>query len=190
MPRAGLTTEKVALIGAQLADDLGFDRVTISEVARRAGVQVASLYSHVNGSDDLRARIALVALDELGDRGAEALAGRSGRDALLALGNVYRDYATEHPGRYDAARHPVTGDAAGLRAGQRHSDMLRAILRGYDLAEPDQTHGVRLLGSIFHGFISLERSTSFDHSSPSSQESWTKILSTLDAMLRSWPRHG
>jgi AcrR family transcriptional regulator len=184
--RAGLTTEKVTVMGAELADELGFDQVTISEVARRCGVQVASLYSHVKGSDDLRARIAVMALDELADRGSDALAGRSGRDALIALGNVYRDYSAQHPGRYDAARLPVAGDDAG----RRHSQMMRAILRGYALAEHDETHAVRLLGSIFHGFISLERSSGFEHSEPSSQESWTKILDTLDAMLLSWPREG
>lgn len=186
MARAGLTTEKVTVIGAELADELGFDQVTISRTARRCGVKVASLYSHVNGSDDLLARIAVMSLDDLADRGAEALAGRSGREALIALGNVYRDYATEHPGRYDAARMPIPdGDA-----GRRHSQMTRAILRGYHLAEADETHAVRLLGSIFHGFISLERSGGFKHSDPSSEESWAAILETLDAMLLSWSRPG
>lgn len=37
-----------------------------------------------------------------------------------------------------------------------HARMTRAILRGYDLTEPDQTHAVRLLGSVFHGYVSLE----------------------------------
>ncbi|VXA94287.1 TetR/AcrR family transcriptional regulator [Aeromicrobium sp. 9AM] len=184
MPRVGLTTEKVAVMGAELADELGFDQVTISEIARRCGVRVASLYSHVKGSDDLRDRIAVMALDDLADRGGEALAGRSGRDALVALGNVYRDYAIEHPGRYDAARLPVTDEDAG----RRHSQMMRAILRGYDLTDADETHAVRLLGSIFHGFISLERGGGFERSEPSSAESWERILETLDAMLLSWPR--
>jgi len=186
--RAGLTTDKVALLGAELADELGFEHVTISEVARRAGVNVASLYSHVKGLDDLRARIAVMALDELADRGASALAGRSGRDALMALGDVYRDYAAEHPGRYDAAQLPLTGDDSNRRAGMRHSEMMRAILRGYDLTDDDETHGVRLLGSIFHGFITLERSSGFAHSEPAAQTSWTRILETLDGMLLSWRR--
>ncbi len=44
--------------------------------------------------------------------------------------------------------------------------MTRAILRGYDLAEPDQTHAVRLLGSVFHGYVSLEMGGGFGHSAP------------------------
>ena len=44
--------------------------------------------------------------------------------------------------------------------------MTRAVLRGYDLTEPDQTHAVRLLGSVFHGFVTLELAGGFSHSAP------------------------
>lgn len=187
MARIGLTTERVAQAGAELADEVGFDRVTVSEIARRFDVKVASLYSHVKSSEDLRVRIALIALDELADRGASALAGRSGRDALIALGNVFRDYAAEHPGRYDAARLPLSPEQAAESAGPRHAEMMRAILRGYDLTEPDQTHAVRLLGSVFHGYVSLELSGGFSHSEPDSQKSWERILDSLDVLLKGWP---
>jgi AcrR family transcriptional regulator len=188
--RAGLTTEKVARAGADLADEIGFDRVTVSEIARRFDVKVASLYSHVKGSDDLRVRVCLIALEELADRGDEALAGRAGRDALIALGNVYRDYAIEHPGRYEAARLPLSPEIAASSAGPRHSRMIRATLRDYDLPESEQTHAVRLLGSLFHGYLSLERSGGFSHSDPDAEESWSRILDVLDTLLRSWPERG
>ncbi|WP_149825510.1 TetR/AcrR family transcriptional regulator [Streptomyces tailanensis] len=187
MSRVGLTPERLAQAGAELADEIGFDAVTVSEVARRFDVKVASLYSHVKNSQDLRTRIALLALEELADRGATALAGRAGKDALAALANVYRDYAREHPGRYDAARLKLDPESAAASAGGRHSRMTRAILRGYDLAEPDQTHAVRLLGSVFHGYVSLESAGGFSHSAPDPQESWERILDALDALLRNWP---
>lgn len=156
MARVGLTTERLTLAGAELADEVGFDQVTVSELARRFDVKVASLYSHVKNSQDLKTRIALLALEELADRGAAALAGRAGKDALAALANVYRDYAREHPGRYAAAQFRLDPETAAASAGGRHAQMTRAILRGYALTEPDQTHAVRLLGSFFHGYVSLE----------------------------------
>jgi AcrR family transcriptional regulator len=188
--RAGLTPGRVALGGAELADEIGFDQVTLSRVARRFDVKVASLYSHVASSDDLRTRIALLALAEIADRGAEALAGRSGRDALVALADTYRDYAREHPGRYAATRHPLDPEAAAASAGGRHAEMMRAVLRGYALDETDQTHAVRLLGSVFHGFVTLELAGAFAHSEPASQESWSRSLDALDRVLRSWPTPG
>jgi AcrR family transcriptional regulator len=185
--RVGLSARRLVLAGAQLADEAGFEQVTVSALARRFDVKVASLYSHVKGTEDLRAGVAQLALEEMADRGAAALAGRSGKEALAALGDVYRDYAREHPGRYAAARFRLDLRAAAASAGVRHADMARAVLRGYDLAEPAATHAVRLLGSVFHGYVELESSGGFAHSAPDSQESWTRIVDALDALLRNWP---
>ncbi|MEU9085398.1 WHG domain-containing protein [Streptomyces sp. NPDC048357] len=187
MARVGLTTERLTRAGAELADEVGFDQVTVSALARHFDVKVASLYSHVKNSQDLKTRIALLALEELADRVAAALAGRAGKDALTAFSNVYRDYAKEHPGRYAAAQLRLSPQDAAASAGVRHAQMTRAILRGYDLTEPDQTHAVRLLGSVFHGYVSLELGGSFSHSAPDAQESWSRVLDALDALLRNWP---
>ncbi|MFE6287182.1 TetR/AcrR family transcriptional regulator [Streptomyces sp. NPDC057877] len=190
MARTGLTPELLTRAGAELADEVGFDQVTVSALARRFDVKVASLYSHLRNSQELKTRIALLALEEMADRAAEALAGRAGRDALTAFAHVYRDYAREHPGRYTAARLRLDPETAAASAGVRHAQMSRAILRGYDLTEPDQTHAVRLLGSVFHGYVSLEASGGFSHSEPGSEESWDRILDALDALLRNWPATG
>ncbi|MEV5333778.1 TetR/AcrR family transcriptional regulator [Streptomyces werraensis] len=186
-PRAGLTTERLTQAGATLADEVGFDQVTVSELARRFDVKVASLYSHVRNSHDLKTRIALLALEELADRAADALAGRAGKDALVALANVYRDYAREHPGRYAAAQFRLDPETAAAGAGVRHAKMTRALLRGYHLDEPDQTHAVRLLGSVFHGYVSIEMGGGFSHSAPDTEETWSRVLDALDALLRTWP---
>lgn len=187
MVRAGLTTERVVLAGAELADEVGFEQVTASELARRFDVKVASLYSHVKSTQDLRTRIALLALEDLADRAADALAGRAGKDALVAFANAYRDYSRDYPGRYAASQLRLDPATAAASAGVRHAHMMRAILRGYDLAGDDQTHAVRLMGSVFHGYSSLEAAGGFSHSAPDSQESWSRILDALDALLRNWP---
>jgi AcrR family transcriptional regulator len=187
MGRVGLTTERLVRAGAELADEVGFEQVTVSALARRFDVKVASLYSHVKNSEDLKTRITLFALEELADRAADALAGRAGKDALIAFADVYRDYGLRHPGRAAAARHRLDPETAATSAGIRHARMTRAILRGYDLEEPDQTHAVRLLGSFFHGYSSLELAGGFSHSLPDSEETWSRLLDALDALLRNWP---
>lgn len=187
MTRAGLTPERLTRAGAELADEAGFEQVTVSAVARAFDVRAASLYSHVKSTHDLRTRIALLALEEMADQAAHAVAGRSGRDALIAFANVYRDYARVHPGRYTASRMHLDPETAAASAGIRHAHMMRAILRGYDITEPDQTHAVRLLGSVFHGYASLEGGGGFSHSVPDSEESWSRILDVLDSTLSNWP---
>src|SRR5882757_6438479 len=186
MVRVGLTPERLTLAGAELADEVGFEQVTVSALARRFDVKVASLYSHLKNSHELKTRIALFALEELADRVSDALAGRAGKDALSAFADAYRDYAREHPGRYAAARLRLDPETAAASAGVRHAQMTRAILRGYDLTEPDQTHAVRMLGSVFHGYVSLEMAGGFSHTAVDSQESWVWTLDRLDALLRNW----
>ncbi len=186
MPRAGLSAERVTLGGAELADEVGFGQVTLSEVARRFDVKVASLYSHVASSHELRTRIAQLALDELANLAAQALAGRAGQDALVALGDTYRRYGHTHPGRYAATRYPLDAEAAAASAGARHTELLRAVLLGYGLDNDEQTHAVRLVTSVFHGFVTLELAGAFAHSEPASQQSWSRSLEALDLVLRGW----
>ncbi len=187
MARAGLTADRLTLAAAELADEAGVGEVTLSALARRFDVKVASLYSHVTSSADLRTRLALLTLDELADRAAEAIAGRAGKDALVAFADAYRGYAHEHPGRYAATRFPLDDETAARSAGPRHAAMSRAVLRAYDLIGVDETHAVRLLGSVLHGFVDLELSGGFSHSEPDAQASWARTLDALDALLRAWP---
>jgi AcrR family transcriptional regulator len=190
MPRAGLTTDRVVRAAADLADAEGFDAVTASAVARLFDVKAASLYSHVTGTDDLRTRVALLALEELADLAAAAVAGRADADALVAFANVYRDYARSHPGRYDATRLRLDARTAAASAGGRHAALTRAILRGYGLAGDHETHAVRLIGSVLHGYTSLELAGGFDHSDPPGDQTWPWILDGLDRMLRVWSDTG
>lgn len=187
MARAGITGERLTVAAAELADELGFDKVTVSAVARRLGVKDPSLYAHIENARELKVRVALLALEEMADRAATALAGRAGKDALVAFAGAYRDYAKEHPGRYAASRYELDPQAAATSAGPRHAEMTRALLRGYDLPEPDQTDAVRFLGGAFHGYVSLEMSGAFRHTPRAADDSWAWALDTLDFALRNHP---
>ncbi|MEO3929768.1 WHG domain-containing protein [Micromonosporaceae bacterium B7E4] len=189
MIRAGLTAERLTLAAAELADEVGFENLTVSALARRFGVKDASLYSHIRNARDLRVRVATLALTELADRAAAALAGRAGRDALAAFADAYRDYAKQHPGRYAAAQlelDPET-ETAAADAARRHAALTRAILRGYRLVEPDQTDAVRMLHSTFHGYVCLERAGGFRHHPRAVDDSWARTVDAVDTVLRNWP---
>lgn len=189
MARAGLTAERVTIAGAELADEVGLDQVTMSQVARRLGVKDASLYTHVRGLEDLRGRIALLAADEKTIRIAEATAGRAGKDALVAFANAWREYAHGHPGRYTATQTPIRIDpelAAQASGPRRAVELTYGMLRGYGLAEPDLTDAVRLLRSTFHGFVALEAAGGFAHER-SPQQSWVRALDALHTLLEHWP---
>lgn len=187
MARAGLTPDRIIAAAADLADTEGFDSVSMSAIARHFGVKDASLYTHVRSLHDLRSGIAVLGLAELADQVGAALAGRAGRDALVAFANAYRTYALEYPGRYAATQLPLEPEVAKRSAAARHSAMTRAILRGYSLTEPDETDAVRLLHATFHGYVLLERGGGFSHTTRSPTASWESGLNALHHTLGHWP---
>ncbi|MFH8561804.1 TetR/AcrR family transcriptional regulator [Streptomyces sp. NPDC017988] len=189
MVRAGLTAERVTIAGAELADEVGLERLSMSQVARRLGVKDASLYTHVRGLEDLRGRIALLAADEKTLRIAEATAGRAGKDALVAYANAWREYAHRHPGRYAATQAAIRIDpelATAAPGPRRAVELTYGVLRGYGLSEPDLTDAVRLLRSTFHGFVALEAAGGFAHQR-APQRSWVRALDALHTLLEHWP---
>jgi AcrR family transcriptional regulator len=188
MARAGLSPEVLVTAAAELADELGFENVTIGVVARRFGVKEPSLYSHVRNANDLRIRVAARALDELADRLSDALAGRAEHEALAAFAAAYRDYAKAHPGRFTAARMTVPLDSPAADAARRHSDLTRALLRGYALGEPAETDAVRLLGATILGYVTLEAAGSYRHNARDADASWNAAIDALDVALTSWPK--
>ncbi|MEU6097237.1 WHG domain-containing protein [Streptomyces sp. NPDC047079] len=188
MGRAGLTVERIVAAAAELADDVGFDKLTLSALARQFGVKDASLYSHVRNLGELRTRLALLAGAEMIDRIAAAVAGRAGRDALAAFAGAYREYALNHPGRYAAAQiridQSLVADSPALR---RTAEITCGMLRGYGLDEPDLTDAVRLLRSTFHGYCALEASGGFG-APRDVQASWDQAVEALHTALEHWPR--
>lgn len=187
--RPPLTPESLTRTAADLADEVGFEAVTVSAVARRVGVKPASVYFHLAGTDDLRGRISALALTELGERLGLALAGRAGRDALAALVDAVRTFATEHPGRWESTQVRITAPEAEP-AGARVGALMLAVVRGYGLPESEQTHAVRLIGSTVNGFVRLHVTGGFDRSDPDPEESWSRMTQALDTALTHWPTAG
>ncbi|MGV9823061.1 TetR/AcrR family transcriptional regulator [Nocardia xishanensis] len=186
-PRAGLSRDRIVRAAAELADEIGFDNVTLSAVARRFGVRDPSLYAHVRNLHDLRKQVGLLAGAEMNDRIGLAVAGRSGKDALIAFADAYRAYALEHPGRYAATQIRMDpAEVADEPAMLRGIELTVSMLRGYDLADPDLTDAGRLLRSTFHGFATLEAAGGFAHSRPT-DASWRHILDALHLTLSQWP---
>ncbi|WP_030313540.1 TetR/AcrR family transcriptional regulator [Streptomyces sp. NRRL B-3229] len=187
-PRAGLTAERLTVAAADLADEVGFENVTLAGLAKRFGVKDASLYSHVRNLQDLRVRVALLAGGEMIDRIAVAVAGRAGKDALAAFAGAYRAYALERPGRYAATQIRIDQSLiAGTPALRRTVEITYGMLRAYGLSEPDLTDAVRLLRATFHGYCALESTGGFG-APREVRASWDKAVDALHIALENWPQ--
>jgi AcrR family transcriptional regulator len=188
--RANLSPAVVIAAAADLADREGFDAITLSALARHFGVQTASLYSHVRDRSALLHAVHELALGELADRVALAIAGRSCRAALAGLTEAHRGYARECPGRWAALQRPAAASTVRSEAAGRLVALNLAVLRGYRLPETELVHATRLLGATINGFLALEASGSFSHRDPAPDTSWQRALDALDTVFQSWPSEG
>ena len=160
MPRAGLDAEAVVAAAATLADAEGLHQLTLARLAAGLGIRTPSLYAHIDGLDDLRARLGARGAWELAATLQLAAAGSARGDALRTIAQAYREYAHAHPGTYAAMQ--VAPDSDEFEAaGAAVIGPIVAVLRGYDLDGEPAIHAVRAIRSALHGFVSLEREGGF-----------------------------
>jgi len=183
MARAGLDSARVVSAAAELVDAEGLDGLTLAALAQRLGVRPPSLYSHVGGLADLRARVAIDAARDLRDVLAAAALGRAGGDALRALADAYRAWALAHPGRYAAIAPHVADHPEAEAAATAIVEVVFAVMRGYGLEGEDAVHGVRAVRSALHGFITLEERGGFQMD-VDLEQTWTRMIAMLDRGLR------
>ncbi|MFK3979576.1 TetR/AcrR family transcriptional regulator [Micromonospora sp. NPDC050397] len=187
MPRQGLTSGRVAAAAAELADEIGLSRLTVAAVARHFGVSDAALYVHVRSRDALIEQVAVRAAATFADGLALAVAGRAGRQALVAFAETWRTFAAAHPGQYTATQLRLPPEVGKGSAGHlRLIELSYAMLRGYGLDEPELTDAIRFVRSTFHGFASLEAADGFGHPRDI-DASWRNILDAVHATLGNWP---
>jgi AcrR family transcriptional regulator len=173
MPRVGLAAGDVVAAAASLADETGFDHVTMGLVAERLGVRPPSLYKHVADLADLQHRIAALAMTELGDAVRDATQGRAGLDALSALLTATPTVGARFGGEDD----PL------YRATARILASFAAVLRGYGIAEEEMDHAIRTIRCTVHGFAMLQASDGFQWTGePDDSFDW--MIQFIDRGLR------
>lgn len=185
MARARLDTAAVVDAAARLADAEGLEALTLSGLAADLGVRSPSLYAHVDGLEDLRRRLGGRGARELAAQLTRAAAGRAGGDALSAIAHAYLAYGREHPGSYAAAQRAreLQGDEEAVAAAAAVTEVVLAVLRGYDLHDEDAIHATRVIRVALHGFVSLEADGGFAIEL-SLDETFERLVATLDRGLR------
>ena len=187
MPRAGLTREVVVAEAAQVADRIGYERLTLAAVAERFGVAVPSLYKHVAGLGALRRELALLSITQLGRALHDATA--SGDDLGL-IAHAYRDFARSHPGRYAATiRAADPSDDQLVAASDDVLGIVLGVLAGYGIRNAAAIDAARTLRSALHGFVTLEAAGGFGIPQDVDR-SFERMVEMLDAAMRTWGPRG
>ena len=186
MPRAGLNTDRVVAAAAELADEVGPDRLTLSALAARLGVRQPSLYKHVASLDALQQLIAMRGKAEFGDALGRAAIGLARDDAVVAMARAWRAWAHDHPGRYQIAqRAPAPGDTGHQAVADRTVQVMTTVMAGYGLHGDDAIDAVRAFRSALHGFVSLEAGGGFGMPF-SVNRSFDRLVRALATALLTW----
>jgi AcrR family transcriptional regulator len=158
----GVTREQLISVAGQLADEGGLEHLTLAKVAERLGIRVPSVYNHVNGLPGLHRELAILGGRQIMEKISRAAVGKSADEAMMAVAQVLRRYAIEHPGLYAASvRAPAADDLAAQQFGREIVDVVLLVLEPYQLGETNAIHAVRGLRSVIHGFVMLEQAGGF-----------------------------
>jgi AcrR family transcriptional regulator len=148
---------RVIEVAVMLADQHGFEAVTLAEVAGVLGIRVPSLYNHISGLAGLQSEMALWGSRKMLEETRLAAVGRSGREAIMSISNAYRAFAQAHPGVYPSLlRAPTKEEPDHTEIAITWVDLLARVLAHYNQREDDALHTIRAWRSLMHGFISLE----------------------------------
>src|SRR6202045_3000049 len=155
--RVGIDKDAVVRAAAKIADDHGWDALTLARVAKKLRIRSPSLYNHVGGLEGLRRELKLLALRDLNVALSRATIGKSRDDAVRGLADAYRAFVKRHPGTYAATTVAAPkNDPAMEAAASNIVETILAVLSGYGLERREGLHAIRALRSTVHGFAALE----------------------------------
>jgi AcrR family transcriptional regulator len=155
--RVGIDRDAVVRAAARIADDQGWDALTLARPAKELRVRPPSLYNHVGGLEGLRRELKLLALRDLNAALARATIGKSRDDAVRGLAAAYRAFVKQHPGTYAATMVAAPkNDRALDAAASQVVETCLAVLSGYGLERRAGLHAIRAVRSAVHGFAELE----------------------------------
>lgn len=184
MARAGLDKNIVVQKAAQLANEIGFENITLKILADNLNIQPPSLYNHIKGLDDLQNELMLYGWKHMEERMIEAVVGVSGYAAWEAICRAFYRYATENPGIFSAMLwyNKYQNDEA-KRVTERLFSICSKIVDSLNISEENCNHLIRTFRAFLEGFSLLVNNKAFGHSL-SVEDSFNISLKVLIAGMK------
>lgn len=160
----GITKERITKETKVLIAEKGLSGFSLHCLADRLGIKAASLYTHVSGVDEVLAAASKDILHEFYNRQMQAITGKSRKDALAALAESERSYASENPSFYELIMNLQLSDNQELRdAAACIVEPIMQILSEYNLHTAQKTDVQRMFRACVYGFVSQEKHGYFSH---------------------------
>ena len=154
--RLPLNRERVLLAAIDLADQAGFETLTMRKLGQKLGVEAMSLYNHVANKDDLLDGMVDSVFSEIGLPSTEADWKTTMHKRAIAV----REALSRHPwaiGLMESRSRP--GPAT-----MRHHDAVIGSLREAGFSIEMAAHAYSILDSYIYGFALTQTNLPFDTS--------------------------
>lgn len=164
MPRRGLTKESIVAAAAQLIEQSGAAAFSMRALAGVLQVKTASLYNHVPSMEALLAEVCVYALHMQRDALMAAIEGKTGPEAIYALADAYRAFASAHRALYQFIISTAAVCGERLReVSQYMVEPFLAVLQETALTSEERLHWQRVLRALLHGFAAQEQAGLLSH---------------------------
>lgn len=177
MPKKGLNQTAILQAAVALVEEKGYDSFSLRELAARLDVKPSSLYNFVQGVEEINSMVALHAADMLHEVLEKAVEGKDADTAFVDGTSAYLDFAQNNRELYRALiRMPASDDEKIVRAAFASYAPLRAVIRSYDIGEPDTLHFLRSLRSFMHGYVELIGNGFMQRGIATREETWNLVI--------------
>jgi AcrR family transcriptional regulator len=170
-----VTDELIARTAGRIADRVGLENLSLKEVAEKLEIKSPSLIFHVKSLKGLKNLLGKYTTRLLVAGLMEAGFGKSGLDAIAALGGVAAKFAFAHPGMYESIQwkniYYVSADEEepDYSEFQQITDLFFRLFKGSSLKKVEVSHIIRGFRCLIHGFATIAGYKGFGHPSDAAE---------------------
>lgn len=184
LPRAGLDKKSIVKAAAELANEIGYDNISLKILAEHLGVRSPSLYNHISGLDELRHELMLYGWRCISSEIISAVNGLAGYDAICEMCRAFYRFASNNKGIFNAMLwYNKYADEETLEATKLLFSIMYSLFTQINIPRWKAEHIIRTFRSFLEGFSLLVNNDSFGHSA-SIDESFDISLDILIAGMK------
>lgn len=184
MTKRNLSRALIISTAFSMIDEKGTGAFSIRQLATRLGVQVSSLYNHIDNEYDLLLEVARCSADMYADYVAEMVDGLSPVEAAYKGGDAFRTFINQHKYLYALLLDSRwIGDPEFAKVTERFTQPIGTLtFDGIDDKEALE-HIYIAMRVVTHGFSSLDALGVFDELSIDTTESYHKLIKCVVDMM-------
>ncbi len=186
MTKKFLSRELIVSVAFQMIDEKGKENFSMRQLAAKLGVQVSSLYNHVNNEFDLLLQVAKLAATMYTDYIQEQIAGLPIDESTVKAGDCFRAFLKEHKYLYELLIDPRwISDSEFDKVIEAFTQPIYLIAQMYGVTDKEDLDNMYIaMRTVTHGFSTLDAIGVFDQLSIDPAEGYHMMIESVINMMK------